>query len=173
MDLSQLRIGLIGSDLIRVNLAMSSLFARETSVGVPSLNIICELCYLEESSELNPAVSKSSGGHFLHRKRFRWLEEFGVNLSEHYSKDLECCDLGKANLIVPMEYWQYVRLIAIFPEYKGKIKLLRDFHLWPARLFCNIYDPFGLGEEGYRRCFLGMQKAVDGLKKNMMIVEKS
>jgi protein-tyrosine phosphatase len=42
--------------------------------------------------------------------------------------------------------------------------LLRDFAPWPFNLFCNIYDPFGLGEGEFRRCYKLMGKSLEGLK---------
>lgn len=110
-------------------------------------------------------------GGFSPSEAIRVGREFGVELGMHRSKGLTASDLQNADLIVPMEYGQYLRLLAMFPDYKRKIKLLRDFISWPARLKCNIYDPFGLGEGEYRRCFMGMQIALDGLKKYIMTVD--
>ncbi|MBE0501801.1 MAG: hypothetical protein IBX47_10195, partial [Desulfuromonadales bacterium] len=90
--------------------------------------------------------------------------EFGVDLAAHCSKGFEVCDLKSAELIVPMEYGQYRRLVDLYPGYKNKIHLLRDFAPWPDRLFCNIYDPFGLGEAEFRRCFGGMRVALEGMR---------
>ncbi len=89
--------------------------------------------------------------------------EFGVDLAAHCSKRPEACDLESAELIVPMEYGQYRRLIDLYPGYKNKIHLLRDFAPWPDRLFCNIYDPFGLGEVEFRRCFGRMRVPLEGI----------
>jgi len=90
--------------------------------------------------------------------------EFGVELGQHFSKGLSSCDFNSANLIVPMEYIQYLRLIELYPQYSYKIRLLRDFAPWPHRLFCNIYDPYGLGENEFRRCFLSMQRCLAAIK---------
>lgn len=95
--------------------------------------------------------------------------EFGVDLSMHHSKGLATCNLPKADLILPMEYQQFLRLTALFPEYQGKIRLLRDFAPWPIRLMCNIYDPYGLEEVEIRRCFLLIKKALSGLRKHLSI----
>jgi protein-tyrosine phosphatase len=90
-------------------------------------------------------------------------KKFKVDLSRHHSRGLSCCDLQNADLILTMEFAQYLRLIAIYPEYKGKIRLLRDFAPWPERLFCNIFDPFGHGQDEFNLCFGQMQRALDGL----------
>ncbi|WP_298435839.1 hypothetical protein [Geobacter sp.] len=93
--------------------------------------------------------------------------EFNVDLKLHRSKSFACCDVNNADLILPMEYRQYLRLRAIFPGEKGKIRLLRDFAPWPERLCCNINDPFGSGENEFRRCFRRLQRALDGLKSHL------
>lgn len=95
--------------------------------------------------------------------------EFGLDLEKHRSKAISACELQNVDLIVPMEYRQYIRLKAMFPVYKGKILVLRDFAPWPDRLLCNIFDPFGLGESEFRRCFCLMQKALDKLEKHLLI----
>lgn len=89
--------------------------------------------------------------------------EFGVELESHRSKGVAACDFQKADLIIPMEFSQYLQLTSLYPDSKKKIRLLRDFASWPDRLMCNIYDPFGLGEEEYRRCFSKIKKVLDGL----------
>jgi protein-tyrosine phosphatase len=93
--------------------------------------------------------------------------EFGVELAPHRSKSFDACDLGRADLIVPMEFEQYLHLVAMFPDGRGKIRLLRDFAQYPQRLLCNIYDPFGLGESEFRLCFQKMVVALEELKKNL------
>jgi protein-tyrosine phosphatase len=93
--------------------------------------------------------------------------EFGVELTPHRSKSIDGCDLGHADLIIPMEFEQYLQLVAMFPDRRGKIRLLRDFAQWPERHMCNIYDPFGLGEHEFRLCFRKIADALEGLKKNL------
>lgn len=90
-------------------------------------------------------------------------EDFGVDLRSHLSKNYTSCDLNNADFIVPMEYPQYLQLIELYPEFKSKIHLLRDFFPWPQRLACNIYDPYGLGEAEYSQCFDDIRKALDRL----------
>lgn len=96
-------------------------------------------------------------------------KEFGIDLSRHHAKGLIASNFHKADLILPMEYQQVLRLINIFPEYKYKIRLLREFASYPFRLMCNINDPFGLDEDEFRRCFLLIQNAINGLKKHITI----
>ena len=90
--------------------------------------------------------------------------EFGLDLTGHRSKGAAACDLRNADLIVPMEYGHYRRLLALYPQYKDKIRLLRDFAPWPQRIFCNIHDPYGLGLKEFRRCFRMIHFSLDGLR---------
>lgn len=98
-------------------------------------------------------------------------KEFGLNLELHQSKGLAACDVHNADLILPMEFRQYLRLRAMFPREQRKIRLLRDFAPWPDRLLCNIEDPYGSNENEFRRCFKRLQRALDGLKRHMAIQE--
>lgn len=97
----------------------------------------------------------------------RIAEEFGLDLSAHRSKGMNECDLQGADLIVAMEYCQYLRLRSMFPEKKGKVRLLRDFAPWPESLICNIYDPYGLGIDEFENCFKKMQRAITELNSNL------
>jgi len=132
-----------------------SVFAEyflRTHVSDKSVKI--ESCGLDVGTEgpsPQPAVKVSRG--------------FGLDLRSHLSKSYAACDLQKADLIVPMEYPHYRRLIEMYPECKHKIQVLRDFSPWPERLMCNIYDPYGLGEAEFRQCFEHMTKALECLSK--------
>lgn len=95
--------------------------------------------------------------------------EFGVDLSEHQARGYTACDLQNAELIVPMEYGQYRRILAYNPQFRSKTRLLRDFAPWPDRILCNFFDPYGQGESEFRRSFRGIQKALDGLKDHLSI----
>lgn len=88
---------------------------------------------------------------------------YGIDLNSHLSKSYTECDLAGADLIVPMEYPQYLQLVALFPEYKNKIHLVKDFTAWPDRLACNVYDPFGLNGLAFKICFEKIIAALDRL----------
>lgn len=90
---------------------------------------------------------------------------FGVDLKGHVSKGLSACDILNADLIVPMEYSQYLKLVFLYPDRRDKIHLLNEFAPWPFRLLCNIYDPFGQGEDEFYRCYFKMQRAIDCIIK--------
>lgn len=108
-------------------------------------------------------------GHISPVAAVRVAGDFGVDLSRHLSKGLAACDLENADLILPMEYWQYRRLRDIFPELRSKTFLLRDFAPWPMRLLCNIYDPYGLEDKEFQDCFSQMRCAIDGLQRYMLL----
>lgn len=100
-------------------------------------------------------------------------KEFELDLGLHRSKGLASCDVHNADLILPMEFRQYLRLQAMFPKEQRKIRLLRDFSPWPDRLLCNIDDPYGADENEFRRCFTQLQRALDGLKSHLANQENS
>ena len=104
-------------------------------------------------------------GGFSPREAVLVAREFGTELDSHRSKGLSACNFNEADLIVAMEYRQYCRLLNLFPEKGAAICVLREFAPWPDRLLCNIYDPYGLGEKSFRRCFRKMAKALDSLRQ--------
>lgn len=89
----------------------------------------------------------------------------GVDLRGHRARGLEDCDLGGADLILAMEFWQYRRLCLLYPGRQGRIRLLREFAPGPEGLLCNIADPYGQGDAAYDACFRLIGRAVDGLKR--------
>jgi len=66
-------------------------------------------------------------------------------------------------LIVAMEYPQLQQLGIMYPEHMRKTVLLREFAPFPHNMDCNIYDPYGQGQEEFDRCFSLMEKALKGL----------
>lgn len=88
---------------------------------------------------------------------------FNVDLRLHRSKSINQCDLLNADLILPMDYDHYQYLLINFPEYKSKIKLLKDFSRFPSNLMINIDDPYGLSIGAFIRCFSIINKCLLGL----------
>lgn len=80
-------------------------------------------------------------------------EDFFCSLAGRRSKGLASCNIVDADLIFPMEYWQYKRLVHRYPEKKENIILLRSVASFPQCLFCNIPDPYGLGVSEFRRVY--------------------
>lgn len=123
---------------------------------VPGGGIRIESCGLDvDQGSVSPPDAVQAG------------RDFGIDLDMHRAKGFVTCDLQNADLILTMEYRQYLKLRTIFPVYKEKIRLLREFAPWADRLVFNIFDPYGLGADEFRRCFLRMQRALDGLKNSL------
>ena len=80
-------------------------------------------------------------------------EHFSCSLAGRRSKGLAACNIADADLIFPMEYGQYRRLVHRYPEKKESIILLRSLAPFPYCLFCNISDPYGLGVAEFRRVY--------------------
>jgi protein-tyrosine phosphatase len=89
--------------------------------------------------------------------------KFGLDLEGHLSKGWEACEFEDADLILPMEFWQYRKLVEFFPHKKLNIRLLRDFSPFPENLLCNINDPFGQSEEIFEKCFRQIKRAIQAL----------
>ena len=90
---------------------------------------------------------------------------FGLDMEGHMSRGWECCDFENADLILPMEFWQYRKLIGLFPQKKANIRLLREFAPFPENLLCNIDDPFGKSEEKFEKCFKQIKRSIANINK--------
>ena len=97
-------------------------------------------------------------------------KRFGLDLEGHLSKGWECCDFENADLILAMEFWQYKKLIALFPHKNENIKLLREFAPFPENLLCNINDPFGQTEEKFEKCFRQIKRSIANINTMGMIL---
>lgn len=86
--------------------------------------------------------------------------EFSSILDGRRAKRLQECDINSADLICPMEYWQYQHLVRLFPRKSKNIILLRNLTPFPYRIFCNIPDPYGSEAGEYRRVFTLIDKAL-------------
>jgi protein-tyrosine phosphatase len=86
--------------------------------------------------------------------------EFSCALADRRAKGLHECDMVGADLILAMEYWQYQRLVQLYPEKKENIILLRSLTPFPYCLFCNIADPYGWGENEFRRVYRLVDRAL-------------
>ena len=80
-------------------------------------------------------------------------EEFFCSLAGRRSKGLKSCNIADADLIFPMEFGQYKRLVHRYPEKKDHIILLRSVASFPQCLFCNTPDPYGLGVTEFRKVY--------------------
>ncbi|MFO7728311.1 MAG: hypothetical protein R6X11_08275 [Desulfonatronovibrio sp.] len=118
----------------------------------PGNNLRIESCGLKVDQQV-PSPAKA----------LQAARDFGIDLSQHHSRSIEDCDLRSADLIVAMEYAQLQQLARMYPEHMRKAVLLREFAPFPHNMVCNIYDPFGQGQEEFDRCFRLMEKALQGL----------
>jgi protein-tyrosine phosphatase len=90
--------------------------------------------------------------------------EFSCSLADRRAKGLQECDVAGADLILAMEYWQYTRLVQLYPEKKDQIHLLRSLAPFPYCLFCNIADPYGWGKKEFRRIYRLIDRILHNLK---------
>ncbi len=86
--------------------------------------------------------------------------EFSCKVALRRAKGLVECDIDGADLILAMEYWQYKRLIQLYPEKQANILLLRSAASFPYCLFCNIADPYGWGEKEFRKAYRLVDRAL-------------
>jgi protein-tyrosine phosphatase len=86
--------------------------------------------------------------------------EFSCMLAVRRAKRLDECDMEGADLILAMEYWQYKRLVQLYPGKKENILLLRSVASFPYCLFCNIADPYGWGEKEFRKAYRLVDRAL-------------
>jgi protein-tyrosine phosphatase len=122
-------------------------------------DLIIESCGLnvEQGSQVPPLEA------------IRSAERLGIDLQLHRSKPLVACDLAGSDLILAMEFNQYIYLINRYPKNKDKIRLLRDFASGFSRIFCNIDDPYGLALKDFNGCFKLIQDALDRLQEFVAI----
>ena len=99
-------------------------------------------------------------GNFPPQDSVKVAAEFSCSLAERRAKGLPACDIAGADFIFPVEYWQYRRLVQLYPEKKENIVLLRSVAPFPYCLFCNIADPYGWGEEEFRKSYRLVDKAL-------------
>ncbi len=91
--------------------------------------------------------------------------EFSCSLANRQAKGLTACDIGNADLIFPMEYWQYKRLIRLYPEKKENIMLLRSLAPFPYCLFCNIADPYDWGKDEFLRVYRLVDRSLHQIRR--------
>lgn len=86
--------------------------------------------------------------------------EFSCSVAGRRAKSLVECDIIGADFILPVEYWQYKRLVQLYPKKKENILLLRSVAPFPYCLFCNIADPYGWGVDEFRRSYRLVDRAL-------------
>jgi len=106
-------------------------------------------------------------GNMPPKESLKIASEYACSLGGHKAKGLDKCDIKKADLILPMEYWQYKRLVQLYPDKKENILLLRTFASFPYSFICNVVDPYGWGIEEFRRCYKIIDCALHGLVEKL------
>ncbi len=99
-------------------------------------------------------------GNFPPQESVAIAATFSCSLASRQAKGLTECDIETADLIFPMEYWQYKRLVQLYPHKKKNILLLRSVAPFPYCLFCNIADPYGWGKDEFKRTYRLIERSL-------------
>lgn len=102
-------------------------------------------------------------GSFPPEESVAVASEFSCNLAKRQAKSLNDCSIDKADLILLMEYWQYRRLVNLYPHKRSEMILLRTLSPFPYSLLCNIDDPYGWGIKEFRQSFRLIDKSLKRL----------
>jgi protein-tyrosine phosphatase len=123
--------------------------------------VMIESCGLEvERSEPSPLEACSTA------------KSFGLDLAGHLSKGWGCCNLAEADIILAMEFWQFRRLVELFPYKKRNIRLLRGFAPFPENLLCNINDPFGENGRTFAKCFRQIERSIANIIRKYGLLQR-
>jgi len=83
-----------------------------------------------------------------------------ISLAAHIAKPITSDLVRLADLIVVMEFSQYMEVLQKFPEARSKLFRLGDFHEGLAR---EIWDPYGGSESDFEFCFRMIRQCCDNL----------
>jgi protein-tyrosine-phosphatase len=84
------------------------------------------------------------------------MEEFGLDLSKHRSREVSAALMAQADLILTMEDGQREALQVEFPEHAARVRLLSSL----AGPDFDVSDPFGQGIDAYRKTRDGLQQLI-------------
>ncbi len=85
------------------------------------------------------------------------MDEMGVDISGHRSRQLTKEDIEKADLVLVMTPSHRSTLIDLFPQYADKIDTLLEYAYGQDMA---ISDPFGLEKDAYQQCALQIRDAL-------------
>lgn len=88
------------------------------------------------------------------------MEEMGVDISDHMSKQVTKEDIENADLVLVMTPSHRNTLIDLYPQYSNKIYTLPEYAYGTDE---EISDPFGGDEEEYRECAAQLKSAVEAV----------
>ncbi|MDI6857058.1 MAG: low molecular weight protein arginine phosphatase [Dehalococcoidia bacterium] len=76
------------------------------------------------------------------------MRTLGIDISSHRSRRLTRELMDRADLVLAMSTVQRGRVVASFPDAKGKVRVLGEY----AGTGVDVDDPFGRTLEAYHRC---------------------
>lgn len=85
--------------------------------------------------------------------------QYGLDLSSHRSTGVSRELLDRADLVLAMSRGHLVMLARMFPQFKEKFHLLKEF----VGLSGDVADPFGGSQEEYDRCAAELKSLVEAL----------
>lgn len=88
-------------------------------------------------------------------------KENGMDASAHVSREIDIQLMKTADVILCMSSEQKRDLAAIFPQFRHKIFLLREYPVQGSDEFATIPDPYGRKLEKYRETFEAIKQEID------------
>jgi tRNA threonylcarbamoyl adenosine modification protein (Sua5/YciO/YrdC/YwlC family) len=115
--------------------------------------------------EVIDAGTGTLGGMLPTQPTTELLGREGVDVSNHISVQLTRRMLRKADLILVMSKMHVEQILAIEPEAKNRIYLLREFAMGKGVTDTEISDPIGQTMDTYEGCFKIIQQAIERLSE--------
>lgn len=91
------------------------------------------------------------------------MREHGLSLAGHRSQPVDDSLAEWADLILTMESWQKVVILASFPAASKKTFTLPEYVGTPG----NVPDPYGGGIDGYRECAALLRSLLEKLRDKL------
>lgn len=89
------------------------------------------------------------------------LDKVGIDLTDHKSRPVDQAMLERAVAVFCMSQGHRDILVALYPEYAGRIHLFREFLRQPG--YADITDPFGMNSVAYQSSLDSMVEAIPSL----------
>jgi protein-tyrosine-phosphatase len=104
-------------------------------------------------------------------KMVEYLHTMGISVKEHAARQITKEDVEWADLILVMERDHVERIGGLWPELKGKVKLLGIF-ISDDRIVDEIIDPFGRFSYHYRLAQAQISYAIKSLVEKILAEQK-
>jgi protein-tyrosine-phosphatase len=93
---------------------------------------------------------------------------FGIDLSDHRSRQINYSMMESYDMVISMEVWQYKYLRKLFLEFENKLYLFPLFdHSHTASMNAyykyNIQDPYGRNSDDFKKCYLRIDTCITQL----------